>query len=314
MLNQKMSEDGEQVAGSSLRLQIDSELKSKLKGEIQKVKDPFYESERVLLASSAAEIMEIARHVQDCQEVFVTGDKLGIAPRLPKGVEAQFQVPFELTPPRERPYVMDREGRLRELGIEVRQETKDGFTVQTTKIGKTSETEDSTMDRWEQKSKLTGGFGFNIYAIGDKAARERALQELTSYPKLAERLISQRIRIPYFPEGNRDLEIELALEPVHCGETFTGFTWQYHKIDIEIKKGPDKSQQALRHAILAREEERLMSTFPLTRQRVSSATPGFDAIMEDLRTARHSNAFDKMGVNEQWWKDENRLRELKLVS
>ena len=170
------------------------------------------------------------------------------------------------------------------------------------------------MDRWEQKSKLTGGFGFNIYAIGDKAARERALQELTSYPKLAERLISQRIRIPYFPEGNRDLEIELALEPVHCGETFTGFTWQYHKIDIEIKKGPDKSQQALRHAILAREEERLMSTFPLTRQRVSSATPGFDAIMEDLRTARHSNAFDKMGVNEQWWKDENRLRELKLVS
>lgn len=291
----------------SLKKQIDAATRERLKGEIEKVKDPFFESERVMVADSAKTILEIARHVQECQEIFVTGNQIGIAPVPPKGVDFKYFTPQEITRPRERPYVMDREGVLRELEVEVRQEQKLGRTVQTTKIGNGASASDSTMDRWEQKSVLTAGYGFNVYAIGDRTARQAVLDNLTSHPKLVQRLISQRIRISYHPEGNPDLEIELALEPLHCGETFTGFTWEAHKIDLEIKKGPNNGEKALRHSILAREEERLMKIFPLKRQLVSSATPGFEAIMEDLRRTEHQRAFDRMGDRDQWWLDQTSL-------
>lgn len=297
----------------SLKHQIDEQMRASLEAQIKSIKDPFFESERVLVANSAQMIWDIARHVQNSQDIFVTADSHMFSPTLPKGIDYSFMAPQEITEGRERPYALDRDGILRELQVEVRQQRKGKKTVQTTKIGDGGSMTDSTMDRWEQKSVLNTGFGFNVYAIGDKKARQEVLDNLTSHPKLVQRLISQRIRIPYHPEGNPDIEIELALEPLHCGETFTGFVWKTHKIDIEIKKGPDHLEQALRHSILAREEERLMSIFPLQRQLTSSATPGFDAVMEDLRKSQHRLAFDRLGASDEWWKNDTRLTTLDVA-
>ena len=286
-----------------LTAQLDKATRRRLESDIKEIRKPFFESERVLVTDSAKIIREIARHVQSCTKVFVTPDKPQFAPVLPAGLDFDYLPMQEITAPRERPYCLDRDGRLRALKVEVRQEVKNGSVVQTTKVGNGASSLDSTMDRWEQKSILGDRFGFNVFAIGDDKARANILESLESYPKNVLRLISQRIRIPYHPEGNPDLLIELALEPLHCGETFTGHVWHTHKIDVEIKKGPSKAQTALRHSILAREEERLMGIFPLTRQLVSSASPGFDAIMEDMAKDKHRSAFDRLDDKKPWWLD-----------
>lgn len=292
------------MSDSSLKAKLGKATRETLKQQVGKVKDPFFESERVLLADNQKIIWDIVEHVKNCSDVFVTKDSINFAPQVPQGLDLSFKVPIEITAPRVRPYVLDRDGILRELDIEVRQEMKLGNKiVQTTKIGKSGNKCDSTMDRWEQKTSLNSKeFGFNVYAVGDELARRAILESDMDYPKIVQILTSQRIRIAYHPEGNKDVEIELALEPIHYGQTFTGYAWNTHKIDIEIKQGPPNENQAMRHSILAREEDRLLSLFPsLRRQLVSSASPGFDAVMEDLTKPKYKAEFDKMSPNQQWW-------------
>jgi hypothetical protein len=283
-----------------------------LKKQIVDIDKAYLESERVLRADTPQTINQIIEHVRACKTEFVTPEHPCLSPALPPEFAFDFAVPTEVTVPRERIYFLDREGKLRELHVEVRQERKEGLIMQTTKVGNGANFHDSTMDRMEQKSKLKG-FGFNVYAIGDKDARHQILDEVISIPKPVLRLVSQRTRILYHPEGNPNVRIELALEPLHFGQTFTGYQWMVPKIDIEIKVGPAKKDKALRHAILAREEERLMSLFPLTRELKSSATPGFEAIDECLRRGQGVDAFDRMGTTEQWWLQDRRDRSLKYA-
>ena len=134
-----------------------------------------------------------------------------------------------------------------------------------------------------------------------KAIRDRLMAEATSQGKPVLRMISQRERIPYHPEGNPDILIEMALEPIHVGETFTGHRWQLPKIDLEIKIGPDKD--GLRHSLLAFEQKRLCKIFPLKQQLVSSPTEGFEAIAEAMETDAGRAAFDKLKTREKWWEE-----------
>lgn len=283
-----------------LALLGEDEIK-RLEKDVVEVKPAVLETERVLNAETPQIIRDIIRHVQDCKKDFVTPDHVKFAPVLPKGIDFEYMVPVEVTDPRERPYFIDIDGVLRRLDCDVRQQQeRNGRYKQTTKVGKGGTAGDSTMDRMEQASRVLS-FGFNVFAIGDKEVRSQILKNVTSLVKPGLRMVSQRVRIPYHPEGNEDLLIEMALEPLHFGQTFTGFWWQNPKIDLEIKYGP--KEKAVRHAILAREERRLMDTFPLTRQLQSSPTPGFEEIEDALRNPDRRRQFEKMGVSEQWWKE-----------
>jgi hypothetical protein len=279
---------------------IDHHAKKRFEDDIIKIEKPYLETERVLIGDSPALMWEIVDHVNNCKDIFVSASDSRIAPILPQGINVAFKPAIEITDPRERAYFLDAEGVLREMKCEVRQEIKPGFVKQTTKRGNGATKADSTMDRMEQASKLIR-FGFNIFAVGDKKLRESLLENLQSVPRPVQRMISQRVRIPYHPEGNPDIRIEMAIEPIHVGQTFTGFVWQQPKIDLEIKVGPvDKDA---RHALLAREEERLLAIFPLRPQLKSIPTPGFDAIREDMEDAAVRARFHAIRPDERWWLD-----------
>ena len=293
---------------TNLRDFIDAAEKQRLKDSIIEVKKPYLETERVLVAEGDKGpdlIREIIRHVQNCQQEFVSPDHPDLAPQLPLEESFNYMTPIEITAPRERFYYLDREGVLRELKTEIRQEQKNGFVKQTTKEGNGATPEDSTMDRMEQASKLKG-FGFNVFAVGDSNLRGRLLDSLQSVPKRVQRMISQRVRIPYHPDGNPNIVIEMALEPLHVGQTFTGFVWRRPKIDLEIKLGPKNKMD--RHALLAHEENRLLGKFDLTKQLKSSPTPGFNAIQTALEEDPGvREQFDALDDNTKWWKDSAKL-------
>ena len=278
--------------------------KSRFQSEVLEVKDAYLESERVLVAENQRVIQQIIDHVKECERVFVTREKGAIAPILPSRYASrmEFQVPTEITPPRERAYFQDRDFFLRSLEAEVRQEPRLGAYKQTTKIGGGATSADSTMDRMEQASKITG-FGFNVYAVGDNLVREQILTRAPTLVKPVLRMVSQRERICYHPEGNPDILIEMALEKIHIGQTFNGFVWSRPKIDLEIKLGPEKT--GMRHSLLAAEEKRLCKIFGgvLTKQLASSPTPGFEALEDFLSTDKGRTAFDKLQTRAKWWED-----------
>ncbi len=287
---------------TGLKALIDSHEKERLENSIIKIEKAYLETERVLVGDDPALMWDIVNHVVNCNDVFVSASDDRLAPILPIGINATFRPAMQITDPRERAYFLDADGVMREMKCEIRQEIKPGFVKQTTKRGNGATAADSTMDRMEQASKLVG-FGFNIFAVGEDKLRKELMENLTSMPRPVQRMISQRVRYAYHPEGNPDVRIELAVEPVHVGQTFTGFTWQQPKIDLEIKIGPTGKEA--RHALLAREEQRLLSTFTdLRPQLKSSPTPGFDAIQDDMRKDKFRARFDAIRPDEQWWKDQ----------
>lgn len=275
------------------------------KDQVDGRRRPYLESERVLIVDGkngpdkSNLINEIIRHIHDSPDIFVTCDQPGVAPVLPPGISAEFVPPIQITAPRQRIYFMDLECRLRKI-CEVRQELRpDGMYKQTVKTGNGATKADSTMDRYEQASTLLAS-GFNICAIRDKETRDAILDGLISLPKPVLRIISQRTRVSYYPKGDRSTVVEVALEPVLIGQTFTGFIWQEPKIDLEIKKGPEEREA--RHEILRREEERLMELFPLKKQLRSTPSPGLDKVAEALRTSSiHRKVLRMMELDAQWW-------------
>lgn len=282
----------------------------KFQDAIEIHKKPYRETEGVLNAQHPDVIREIIRHVEDCNQVFITPDHPDFAPSIPKGLEELFQMPQEVTSPRDRAYFMDSDFVMRAMDFESRQEMKadKGLVKQTNKMGNGATKDDPVQDRSEQACFIRS-FGFNICAVGDDELRKQLMLRLTSIPKPVQHMVSQRHRIPYYPEGNKDLLMEMALEPIHAGETFTGFVWVTPKIDIEIKKAPADWTKKQRHAAVVKETERLINTFPLTRQLKSSPTPGFDALQEDLRQQKWIDRYNAMGNGELWWENNpERLR------
>jgi len=295
-----MKKEKKEMKQTGLQAFLDEAEKLRLQEDIVEIKKPRLETERVLVGESPKLVHEIIRHVQDCQQIFVTAEHPDLAPTIPPEFDVFFEFPTERTAPRERAYFLDRDGYMREIMCEVRQEAWHGGYKQTTKLGKGGTRYDPTMDRMEQRSK-TCGFGFNVYAIGDEDAQVSILRNASSLVKPVLRMVSQRTRIPYHPEGNPNIEIEMALEPIHFGETFTGYKWFVPKIDLEIKIVPENYTTAMRHSLMAREEERIMSIFPLKRQLKSSPTPGFDEISNSMQNAAIRQRFDTMAVDEKWW-------------
>lgn len=278
------------------------EVRKGLQDGVKDQKKTILESERVFTADTAAQIHQVIAHVKACEDVFVTADHPDRTPPIPGSGEEVFETPFQRTDPRLRVYYLDREGILRALDIEVRQEIKKKNGIkQTTKVGRGGTEADPTLDRFEQAS-MIHRFGFNMFALHDQHLAARIDASVKSIPKPVLYMVSQRYRFEYHPEGNPDELIEIALEPIHKGQTLDGFIWGMPKIDIEIKNGPD--QDELRHALLKREEERLLNLFPfLKRQLHSSPTPGFNHILGELEGGNTAviEAIDEMDPGSTWW-------------
>lgn len=246
-------------------------------------------------------LLEIAAHVRLSTDHYVTADHSLLAPAIPAGLrELKFVPSAERTPPRERVYYADAALMIRRLGMEIRQqEHKRHGVKQTMKIVRSAKDKGDALDRDEIHAHIRD-FGA-CFAVLDDARRLRELRKELREDALkpAFRMASQRLRVPYHPGGNRDVTIELAIDPLLFGETVFGTTWLDPKLEIEIVKGP--ASEAACRKILEHEKKRLMSEFKLAVQAESNAEIGYAYLAQDLLDPNKRAVFEKLKPDTVWW-------------
>lgn len=258
-----------------------------------------------------ARLNAIYRHVCESPDEFVTADHPDHAPALPPGVNEKFDTPAERTAPRERLYFVDAALQVWKHKLEIRQEIRGYGVKQTVKIGNGATASKPTLDRMELQSKL-GWVGANLDAVDDKAINKGDGKWLrrtfgNSDLKPAFRLVSQRLKVSYHPEGNQNVTIEVACDIVLVGETMFGDVWRDPKLEIEIKEPKDLSAaEAAR--ILDREERRFMEKFDLERQLESNAVMGYERLKDKLLKPEGQLRFKNLKAEEPWWTAEGRRR------
>lgn len=276
-------------------------------GAIVKSKDPVLESECILFSDCP----ELAKAIIDRIVRGAAGYTTDADPRLlpPLPVEmlsaALAVAPHETTPVRQRIYYDTQGCALKKAGIEVRMEynPKNRLWCQTVKYevdeGKCEAPEDDAVlvhHRMEQKASLNRP-GFCLEAVQPRELHERIQATIGKSPVLPVlSLISQRTRLCYHPEGDRDIAIEIAVEPLHVGTTLSGVSWSDAKIELEIKKGPEEGPA--RDALLRREVERLQTLARQIRSEASlrvssrsSAAGGLEEVAGFLNTSDGRRAF-----------------------
>lgn len=259
-----------------------------------------------IAAYKTRKLLLIADHVRLATDTFVTADHPDFAPVIPGALnDVDFMAAFERTRPRERIYYIDAELSAQKRAVEFRQETHRNYGVkQTIKIGRmtgsdTGKDGDTTLNRLEIHAKLTGP-GVVLGAVDDERERRRLRRHFKEAAlKPGFRLVSQRIRIPYHPEGDKNVMIELACDYILYGETMFGKCWHDPKLEIEIIKGP--ADEAACRKILEREEKRIMDEFDMVAQPESNADLGYQRLAPDLATKAGRQAFERMGAREVWW-------------
>lgn len=266
--------------------------------------------ENVIARGSAAvaayksrKLLLVADHVRLSTDIFVTPDHPDLAPVLPVALRAlKFAPQAEHTKPRERIYYADAALKVRDLGVEFRQEAIRQGVRQTIKIARAidgKDQDDTTLNRLEMHAKLSGP-GVALAGAADEKSRRwlgRHFKEAVLIP--AFRMVSQRIRMPYYPEGNTDVMIELACDYILFGETMFGKCWQDPKLELEIIKGP--ADEAACRRILEREERRIMEEFDFVAQRESNAAIGYAALVPDLADRAGRKRFVAMPPRGIWW-------------
>ena len=264
--------------------------------------------EEAIAAYKTRKLLLIADHIRLSADTFVTADHPDLAPVIPAALKAhKFDAEYERTKPRERVYYADADLKVRSLGVEFRQEANRRYGVkQTIKIARNVKRPSATLNRIEMHARLTGP-GVALDVAEDRKDRRflrRHFNEAQLKPGF--RMVSQRIRIPYFPEGNTDVMIELACDYTLFGETVFGRCWNDPKLEIEILKGPADEEECRR--ILEREEKRIMDEFDLEPQLESNAEIGYRYLAQDLATARGAAAYERLGAREIWWDRAARAR------
>jgi len=257
--------------------------------QIIKIEPKYHERERKYVPTKKGKLSAILKHVLNAQNEFVTPNHPDFIPQdLPKKVAAHIITPREITVMRERVYYLDEELKAIKADIEIRQEAKSKYPVkQTIKTGMAASDDDHTLDRIEFPSKLHD-FGPNLLAVDcrkTKGLLKKLFEHSTFIPAL--RMVSQRTRLTYHPDGDPNIQIEMAFDLLLWGQTAFGFKWQEPKIEIELVKGAEDDKQA-RH-ILDREESRLLASFPLESVLHSNPTPGFIDIQERLASPKRTN-------------------------
>jgi hypothetical protein len=256
-------------------------------------------------------LLLIADHVRLATDVYVTSDHPAIAPAVPAALgDIYFRAPLEEINPREYIYFVDADMKVRKFATEFRQAAHPIHGIkQNIKIGRAvadRRADDITLNRLEMRAKVTG-YGPVFAAVEDERERRwlrRHFKEAGLKP--AFRLGTQRIRIPYHPEGDTNVKIELACVHTLFGETIFGKVWSDPKLEIEIKKGPE--DEAACRRILEREQQRIMDEFDMAPNDKSNAEVGYDRLLPDLQTAQGRRVFERLGPREIWWDRPGRAR------
>lgn len=261
--------------------------------QIIKTQPGYRERERKYIPTKKGDLSAILRHVLNAQEEYVTADHPDFIPAgLPKSLRKQALTPREITEMRERIYFLDEHLKAIDAHIEIRQETKRKYPVkQTIKTGASGSKDNHTLDRMEFPARLQH-FGVNLEAIDNKTAKsalKSTFKDVAFIPAL--RMVSQRTRLSYHPEGNKDIEIEMAFDLILWGQTIFGHTWHEPKIEIELVQGAKDDHTAQK--ILEREERRLLSSFPLTSVYHSNPYPGFASLQKKLSVKNAQKARKK---------------------
>jgi len=255
-------------------------------------------------------LREIYNHVCACPDEFVTADHPDHAPALPPGVNEKFDAPAERTEPRERIYFIDKDLKVWEHKLEVRQEIKSYGVKQTVKIGNGATSARPTLDRIELQAKLNR-LGANLEAVDKKSISEKDSKWLcdtfNNKLKPGGRVISQRLKTVYHPDGDRNVLIEVACDVLLVGETMFGDIYRDPKLEIEIKEPKNLSKQEAAR-ILDREEQRFLQRFDLERQLESNGVVLYKLLQDKLKTPEGQARFKSLGHDEEWWTQQNRLK------
>lgn len=272
---------------------------------ILKIEPSYHERERKYVTRKKGDLSAILKHVLNANDEFVTTDHPDFIPYgLPKKIRKGVLTPRQVTLVRERVYYMDTELKALFNDVEIRQEAKTKYPVkQTIKTGHKGSDSDHTLDRWEHPAKLTG-FGPTLDAIEDpdvKSQLQSLFDAAVFIPAL--RMVSQRTRLSYHPEGNRDIEIEMAFDLILWGQTVFGYEWKEPKIELELVKGANDKSEAQK--ILDIEEARLLGSFPLKSVLHSNPTPGFKDLAKKLQGKgykKNKKSFEDLSSKPFFWR------------
>lgn len=271
---------------------------------ILKIEPSYHERERKYVTRKKGDLSAILKHVLNANDEFVTTDHPDFLPAgLSKKIHKQILTPRQVTLVRERVYYLDTKLKALFNEVEIRQEAKAKYPVkQTIKTGHKGSDADHTLDRWEHPAKLSV-FGPVLDAVDDrtvKAHLKTLFEDAAFVPAL--RMVSQRTRLSYHPEGNQDIAIEMAFDLILWGQTAFGYTWQEPKIELELVKGANDSAEAQK--ILDKEEARLLGSFPLKSVLHSNPTPGFEDIAKKLSgkgSKAYKEKFEKLNGKPFFW-------------
>lgn len=261
--------------------------------------NPSYkEKEFKLDAESDDQLQDVQRWVMANPKIFTP-----LHNHVPSQMQGLFRPSFEITRDRTRVYMDTIDLDAFMAGIEIRQETREkGGIKQMVKINTLTGSDDAMMDRMEYPCVLNK-FGVDFEEIEDKIVQKRLIKKfggLKFKPLIA--MISQRTRMKYNPEGNRDITIEAAFDYPCWGFAMNGFIWQAPEMELEIIDGPQEHAKALK---LLEHEAARFNKFGLTRTITSKPTPGFIVLKQHLETEAGRKAAKALKPGQEWWMEPN---------
>lgn len=242
----------------------------------------FHEQECKLDARTSKQLERVRKHIiGDPHYVTLNDEKF--LPDVMKG-EKMLGVPESFSPPRIRVYYDDIQLNGFRSGVEIRVEHKaesnpdEPQYKQVVKIGNNTAETDGIFDRIEFPARLADSTP-NLNAVDSR--QQKKLKDIFEVKDLSKvkllpliQIVSQRWRIEFHPDGNRNNRIEYAHD-LGVGQTFTGYTWKMHQAELELKCGNP--------AALVREKRRLMETFNFfTPGLRSKPSAGFEVLTAAL--------------------------------
>lgn len=261
------------------------------KQKLLSVDPPYLEIERKYDLPNIQTLKKLYAYIRRDSEGFVTYNDPPFLPNLPKEHDLQFEIPLEITNARQRLYYDTEDLIGFKNGIELRQELRTNKTIK--QVIKTYEDYGSgyaTLVRPEYSSVLSEP-GINFKGVSDKVNRKMISGLFEGKPlKPLICMTSQRIRFLYHPDGNSNTQLELALDQV-VGECCNGHHWTFFQLELEVVTGPRKMKTI--DALLDKEEKRLISLFPLTRNLESKPTPGFN-VLKSIETKEFKTVFREL--------------------
>lgn len=252
----------------------------------------YQEDEVKLNAPDNKTLESVWWHIINDEQHFVPSYNTHVNPQLPedKGLARLtsdkpriLMAPRSITKIRYRYYFDTRLRDLFRAKVEVRLEPKDGAFKQVIKMGNGATIDNPMMGRPEYPARLKK-FRPSLGAIEKKEDdRQTTIDFLRSTVKKKGRLKpvvrieSQRLKLEYHPQGDRNVTIEVGIDKA-VGMNVAGFEWDVRQIELEVKENLTNKPNS---DILEADMAILMAEYPsLVIETTSKPTLGFNNMAE----------------------------------